>query len=331
METIRLFDRRDMEDAIAIWNASVDSGEVIYKKMDAPLFEQHFLDAQVHDERYCFVAEEAGKVTGFILGNVKKDFLPGETQANTPGYVTAVFVRQDKRRKGVGTRLTEALENAFRADGKTQIAVTSTNPIQLEWTVPGTVGHDHNNAPGVDMECAGYPFLLHCGFADRYREVAMYLDLKDYQDTPSVAELQQKLRGEGIETGYYDTKLNYDFDMMCDRVHSEYWRKVLRDETAKASPRPILAATHEKHIVGFTGPVDKQPSGRGFFTGICTDPMYEKRGIATVLFNLLMQAFIAQGATFSTLFTGDNNHAQRLYLRTGFRVVRRYAIMNKTL
>ena len=159
----------------------------------------------------------------------------------------------------------------------------------------------------------------------------MYLDLKEYAEPPDLGELRQKLRAEGIQTGRYDSRLGYDYDRMCDGVKSEYWRGVLREELARANPRPILAATHREHIVGFTGPVDKQESGRGWFTGICTDPQYEKRGIATVLFNLLMQEFIAEGAAFSTLFTGDSNHAQRLYLRAGFRVVRRFALMRKAL
>ena len=59
--------------------------------------------------------------------------------------------------------------------------------------------------------------------------------------------------------------------------------------------------------------------------------MYERRGIASVLFNLLMQEFIAEGAAFSTLFTGEENHAQRIYLRAGFRVVRRFSVMEKGL
>jgi ribosomal protein S18 acetylase RimI-like enzyme len=108
-------------------------------------------------------------------------------------------------------------------------------------------------------------------------------------------------------------------------------RKVLQDETHAENPRPILVATCDRHIVGFTGPVDKQKSGRGWFTGICTDPKFERRGIATVLFNLLMQEFIAEGATFSTLFTGNDNHAQRVYLRAGFRIARRFVIMERAL
>ena len=98
-----------------------------------------------------------------------------------------------------------------------------------------------------------------------------------------------------------------------------------------AGPRPILAATHEGKIVCFTGPVDKQKSGRGWFSGICTDPLYERRGIASVMFNLLMQEFVDAGAAFSTLFTGDDNHAQRIYYNAGLRVVKRFSIMRKGL
>ena len=118
---------------------------------------------------------------------------------------------------------------------------------------------------------------------------------------------------------------------MCDRVGSEYWRSVLQEETAKENPRPILAAVADGHIVGFTGPVDRQENGRGWFTGICTDPLYERRGIAGVLFNDLMGEFIKVGAAYSTLFTGTENHAQRLYLKTGFRPARYFGIMKKTV
>ena len=68
-----------------------------------------------------------------------------------------------------------------------------------------------------------------------------------------------------------------------------------------------------------------------WFSGICTDPLFEKKGIASVLFNLLMQEFIAEGAAFSTLFTGREAHARRVYERAGLRVVRGFAIMDKPL
>lgn len=328
---IRAFEKEDLSAVLWLWNDSVERGEVLLKRMDEDGFERIFEGNRSYDGSFDFVAEEEGKIVGYSSGIAKKLFLPKETAENTPGYLTAIFVDVDRRRQGIGTALLRALLDAFRRDGKREAVCFSSNPIDLGWTIPGTPGHDHNNMPGVDIECAGYPFLRENGFADVAVEVAMYLNLNDYREAPIVEERQERLLAEGIRTGRYDTGLGYDFDRMCDRVGSEYWRSVLREETQKERPRPILAATHEGHIVGFTGPVDREPSGRGWFTGICTDPEFEKRGIATVLFNLLMREFIQVGALFSTLFTGDDNHAQRLYLRTGFEVKRRFAMMKKSL
>lgn len=321
----------DIPAVLSLWNGSVKAGEVVYVPLTEAYFEEKFLRNPSYTPAYSLVAEEDSKVIGFINGITKKVFLPKETNENTPGYITCIFVHPEHRRQGVGSQLVKELCARFRADGKKQAACSGNNPINLDWTIPNTPGHDHNNAPGMDMESAGYAFLLSQGFGETYREVAMYLNLADYRAPEDLAQRQSKLAAEGIYTGHYDVSLNYEFDGMCDRVGSEYWRKVLQDETAKPNPRPLLVATHDKSIVAFTGPVDRQASGRGWFTGICTDPLFEKRGIATVLFNLLMLEFIKVGARFSTLFTGDSNHAQRIYANAGFRVARRFVVMQKDL
>ena len=328
---VRAMEPADVAGIVALWNGCAEAGEVVYAPMDEARFARKFLGNPNYSAAYSLVAEESGRAVGFINGIAKKVFLPKETHENTPGFITCFFVDKAHRGRGVGSTLLDALLAAFRRDGKSRVACSGGNPINLDWIVPGTPGHDHNNAPGMDEACMGHEFLLRRGFADRYREVAMYLNLADYRISADFVEKKRKLASEGIDTGVYDTSLGYDFDRMCDGVGSEYWRNVLREETAKPNPRPILAATREGYIVGFTGPVDKQPSVRGWFTGICTDPKYERRGIATVLFNMLMQAFIAEGAAFSTLFTGDDNHAQRIYARTGFRVARRFVVMDRTL
>ena len=347
---IRLMEQKDLPSVFAIWNESVEAGEVLYKKMDSAYWHAKFESDPNYDPRFNFVAETEEGLAGFICGLAKKILLAGETNATSPGYITCFFVRKAWRGKGVGRQLLSALEDAFRAAGKTKIACSGDNPVNLDWVIPGTPGHDHNNAPGMDADCEGYPFLRAMGFEDKAAEIAMYLNLKEYQPWPEFEERKRKLQEEGVYVGRYDTSLDYDYDGMCDRVGSEYWREALRSEIAchkenrpntdirflpngkiPAGPRPILVATCNHCIVAQTGPVDLQESGRGFFTGICTDPLYERRGIASVLFNVLMQEFIAEGAKFSSLFTGDSNHAQRIYKRAGFRVVRRWNVMEKAL
>lgn len=331
MFTIRLYQDSDLPALVEIWNRSVNAGEVVFYPASEEYLKARIFDDPNDVKPFTFLAVEDEKVLGFVVGVCQNTFLPGQTHENTPGYLVAIFVDQPYRHQGIGTALIHQLSDAFKANGKSKIACMSTCPINLEWRIPGTPGHDHNNAPGMDSECAGYPFLLHMGFEDTVREVAMYLNLSEYKVPDFLQEKQEKLRAEGIETGLYDPKLHYDFDRMCTRVGSEYWRKVLQDETASPNPRPILAATYDGHIVGFTGPVDRQKSGRGWFTGICTDPEFEGRGIATVLFNLLMQEFIKVGADFSTLFTGEENWAQKVYRRAGFDAVRKFSYMSKPL
>lgn len=347
---IRPFTQEDIPEVVALWNACVLRQDLPYKAIGKDYFCQKFLADPNHDPRFAFVAMAQSQLIGFVHGVCKSIFLQKETHENTPGFVTVLFVDQAHRGNGVGSALLAALLEGFRAAGKSFAMCANSNPINIDWLIPGTQGHDHNNAPGVDMEGAGYPFFLRHGFVETHREVAMYLDLQHYQWPESATQAKQRLASEGIWTGIYDASLGYDFDGMCDRIPSEYWRSAIRTEVeawqagkpctdtrflpngvVPKGPRPMLVATHERKIVGFTGPVDKQQSGRGFFTGICTDPLYEKRGIATVLFNLLMQSFVEIGASFSTLFTGDAHHAQRLYERTGFRVVKRFALMKKPL
>lgn len=347
---IRLFKLKDLPQVISIWNQSVQEGEVVYYPIDQAYFEKKFLSDPNYDESFSFVATDENKVVGFISGIEKKVFLTGQNNENTPGYITCLFVEKGHRGKGVGKALVAVLSKAFKDTGKKVISVSSGNPINLDWCIPGTPGHDHNNSPGMDEGCAGYTFLQHLGFDALHHEVAMYLNLADYHDRPEIAQKKQQLKKEDIFIGRYDPSLNYEYDGMFDRLKSEYWRTALKTEIEchkqnkpctdirfipngkiPAGPRPILAGMHDGHIVAFTGPVDIQQSGRGWFSGICTDPNYGGRGIAAVLFDELMQEFIKIGAQFSTLFTGVENHAQKIYLNAGFKVVRTFAVMEKDL
>ncbi len=347
---IRPFTLSDLPAVIAVWNEAVEAGEVVYYPITEDYFHKKFVQDPNYDPKYSLVAEEDGKVVGFINGVAKKVFLTGETNESTPGFLTCVFVSRPYRRRGIGRALVDTLGALFKANGKSVYACNGNNPINLDWIIPGTPGHDHNNCPGVDVDCPGFEFLKKLGFADIHTEVAMYLNLSHYKPWDELEARREALRAQGIETGRYDVNLNYEYDGMFDRVKSEYWRSVLKTEiqchrdnvpctdirfipngVVPAGPRPILAATHEGKIVCFTGPVDKQKSGRGWFSGICTDPLYERRGIASVMFNLLMQEFVDAGAAFSTLFTGDDNHAQRIYYNAGLRVVKRFSIMRKGL
>lgn len=330
---IRRAVKADYAPMLTLWNECVRQNEVVYSRVNELVF--------LKPDVVLYVAVQEEQVIGFIHG-----VLPSGDTA----YLTAMFVATAFRRKGIGTQLFGAFEDAARSDGKTLLVVSGNNPVHLSWRVPNTQGHDHNNAPGVDRECAGYPFLIKNGVIPTFNEVAMYMDLKNYQWPHRMDEVKAKLMEEGIHVGLYDGETELEYDGMCDRVQSEYWRNVLKTEleawqkgkpnldeslfvdgTPPKGPRPLLLATQGSHIIGFTGPVAVQKSGRGWFTGICVDPLYGRRSIGALLFNMLMRTFINEGAAFTTLFTGAENHAQQIYLRAGLTVVRHFAVMSKSL
>ena len=340
---IRSMRPEDLPGVIQIWNGCVSSGEVLYYPLNEEYFRRKFVENAGCEPGHLMVAESGGRVAGFVHG-----VAPGSFPGSRPGaaYLTVLMVDAASRGKGVGKALLRAFADRMRTRGAKTLFISSLNPVNLDWHIPETPGHDHNNMPGADAESAGYPFLLRCGFSVRYREVAMYMNLADCRASSQAEEIRERLQSEGIYTGPYDAAWNCGFDLMCDHVGSDYWRDVLRTEieawkTGKPNadprmwadgippkgPSTLLTAVHEGQIVGFTGPVDLQKSGRGWFTGICTDPAYERRGIATVLFSLLMAEFVREGARFSTLFTGLDNHARRVYERAGMRPARQFHLM----
>lgn len=346
MEQIRALCPADADAVLTLWTGCLNRGEVLYRTPEREDFLARFFAPGCQG----FVAEVEGRVAGWAHCVCPQRFLPGETADNTPLFLTLVMTAPELRGQGIGAALVARVLAHGRVQGKRQVVVSGNNPVHLTWLIPGAGGHDHNNAPGVWEDSEGFRFLAHLGFHDDFHEISMYMPMKEYRWDPALNDKLAALEAEGIRVGRWEPGLGEAYDGMCDRVGSEYWRNVLRQELhawhtgqpnadpelwpdgiRPAGPRPLLTATHGPDIIGFTGPVDLQRSGRGWFTGICTDPDWGGRGIASVLFNLLMKEFVDEGAAFCSLFTGAENHAQKIYLRAGLRITSRWAVMSLPL
>lgn len=327
---IKTFNDGHIPGVVALWNKSCQT-EMPYKPFTEDSFRDKFINNPHFSYEGTFVGVEQGKVIAFANGIYKKEFLPGETFENTPGYLTFVLVDKDHRGKGFGKAMLKAVEDYFASVGKKQIQVIFFNPINLEWYIPGSDKHDHPNAPGVDVDGPGYGFLESQGYQTVTREVSFYLDLAQYQLSPKTLSRLEELESNDIFIEYYHESKHHGFDELFDNLKHEYWRKDIKDNLAKEEPLPILVASHNGRICGFAGPIDVQPSGRGWFCGIGVDPNYEGKGIATALFSMLMKSFKDIGAKFSSLFTGQENPARRIYERTGFTPVKTWAVMRKEI
>jgi GNAT superfamily N-acetyltransferase len=66
-------------------------------------------------------------------------------------------------------------------------------------------------------------------------------------------------------------------------------------------------------------------------TGVCTDPDYRKRGVATILLNAGLEFAKNDGAACSGLFTAINGPAQRVYSKLGFLDIEKFQIQSKLI
>lgn len=85
---IRAMERADWPGVAALWNASVEAGEVVYKPLTEAYFRKKFLEDANYWPELSLVAEEEGKIIGFLNGVMKRVFLPKQNHQNTPGYIT---------------------------------------------------------------------------------------------------------------------------------------------------------------------------------------------------------------------------------------------------
>lgn len=324
------FEDRYSDGVIEIWNKSCEN-EMPYKPFTKESFQKTFLANPEFDYKGTFVALENDKVIGFANGIFPRKLMPGESAENAPGYVTFVIVDQQFRGKGIGAQLLSRVEKFFMDSGKHFAAILFFNPISLSWYIPGTDGHDHPCSPGVDLGSEAFPFFIRHGYFLTTAENSMHLDLTNYEIPQKTAKKIESLKKDGITFEYYDSKKHTGLDEFFDHLGNEYWRKDINDNMRRENPRPVIIACDKGKVCGFTGPVDKEESGRGWFAGIGVDPAYEGKGIGTVLFTLLMKNFKEIGVKFSSLYTGIENPARKIYLRTGFQVVKQWGIMRKEL
>lgn len=329
---IRIFSPNDISEAVKLWNACFACGDFCYKTLTEQEFRTVFMQNPHYTEEYMLAAvDEQEQLVGFISGIIKREYLRNEDFYNTPAYITMIIVSPSCRRQGIGMSLVYELESRFRAIGKQDVRITYRNPIVLTWIVPNSTGHDHNNAPGVDIDSGAYRMFLKLDYKIQAIEFGMYRNLKDFCHGEKYDVMVQKLSKMGIQVEMYSPENHHGFDELFDNLHSEVWRKSISDNMALIKPLPIVVASDNGKIVGFAGPIDRQESGRGWFNGIATHSEYERRGIAFVMFNLLLEEFRKIGADFSTLFTDDGNPAYFIYKNTGFEIAKKWAVINKGL
>lgn len=144
--------------------------------------------------KHTFIREEQGRAVAFTCGCVGDDIPRGKER----GYFTCLVAEPQWDTPETTAQLLNALEDSFRAAGRTASAVTFFNPMHLPWGAARFAGHEHNNMPG---HCHG---TCHCmtawlahGYTEATQETAMYRTLADFAVPDTVRAQEQQAAAEG--------------------------------------------------------------------------------------------------------------------------------------
>lgn len=331
-----------LEATAALWNrTAVKDG---YKEMTAASFTRSILENPYFDPACTFLlteAETAGAapdsagsrheaafpfaVRGFACG-VTGDDLPLGTNA---GYLTILLLDEDIADDHHYSILLDAVEQRFRALGKTQAEALFFNPMRLPWLIPGTSGHEHNNAPGIPVDSSLHRVLLQHGYTERARQNGMYLDLSMFAIPSDIRGKEEQAAKSGYCIEWFDGKRHTGLAGLLAALGNPAWEKELTRCAEEGIP--FLVAVHGERAAGFAGPVIREPGGRGYFAGIGVNPGDEGNGLGSILFFRLCEAFRSIGTDYMSLFTGAANPALRIYEKAGFRTVKQFGVLRKML
>lgn len=319
----------------AFWNCFAEN-EILHKQMGEQDFYHLWMESKENTKKITLLATDGDKLIGFANGCYVK--------GKTVGYITFVMVHPSYRRQKIATRLLITLEEELKAAADAELIqfdVIFFNPINLEWIVPGTDRHDHPNAPGVDMGSDGFVWLKNCGYRAAAYENSYYQPIQSFAYSDAILAKMEQQNAQRLGVEYYDPAKHYDIEGLMEDLQSDDWKTHVFGNLEKENPDPILIAYSAREedqdesgrakVIGFTGPLRVQESERGFFAGIGVHSAYRQYGLGKVLFSGLCNSLKEMGAQYMTLFTGEENPARNIYESAGFKVVRSWAVMRRTL
>jgi GNAT superfamily N-acetyltransferase len=258
------------------------------------------------------VAVRGGEVVGFCLSIARQMPLENAPSDADRGYITLFGVRPDAQRRGVGAQLLEHAESYLRSQNRSLVMISSYAPNYF--------------APGVDVN--GYApalsFFRKHGYAEVYRPISMQIPLWNLAEPDWVRE-----KSRGVELKPFEPALVLPLLDFAAREFQGDWVRVVRETAGKIlngdSPNRLIAAVDGGQVVGFAhhdnerfGPIGVAASQRG-------------RCIGQALMYATLRAQRDAGFRTAWFLWSDDKTAERIYNAAGFKEVRRFALLKKTL
>lgn len=302
-----------------------------YKPFTVEGFIDHFFLNPSFDPEGAFAAYEGDLLVGFACGMIRRADLEN---IEAPGYFNCIFVKPEYQRRGIGSALIKEVENYFKRIGRKTIRCVFLNPVNWPWYIPNTDKHDHPGNPAIPFNSPEYFLLLANGYYVQGHQDAFHLALDKYEMAPEVVEKIAENVARGYKIEVYDPAIHYgllEFIAKVRSVGNEGFAHAIESNLAKEKPNPFLVVSEKGRVVGWTGAMYTEPSGRAHFDGIIVDPDVRGGGLGKTLFCSLGDYSRIHGSKFMTFFTGLDNPARFIYMYAGFKIVQSFAAMKKEL
>ena len=295
---IASFDEQNLESVLDTWQKVVS--HPYGSGIDETAFYERVLSNPDFDPNGMPIAKINGKTIGFALAIAPKNGLAG--------FLGLLVVDSSHRQKGIGTSLLENVERFLKSRGKAK--------VRAGYRLVSLID-------GVDVAMSGYRFLLNRGFRSRGSlSLFMQMDLDAFEWSEEASGFVESNKANGIAFGLCDGSHRKSLCQFLEGLFPGGWVVSVKRAIEESPPYRVCVATRGSQVIGFAGPMRVHADGRGGFAGIGTHPDYRRRGIGTVLFQLMCAEFKKRGAKYSTLLTGLHNPAQEIYFGAGFRVHR---------
>lgn len=299
--------------------------ELSFEEFSSRLFKNRFFQPEGN-----FVALDGDKVVGFGGALVRPN---DDNNPKASGYIHTFIVKKEYRRQGIGSKLLQLCEDYIKSKGRSSARLVFLSPINWPWYIPHTEHHEHPGTPAIRINSEMYIFLYHHNYFVNSIHEGFHLPLSEYELPQSVVKKMEDNKQRGLYVEIYDPKKHYGVEEFCNKIQAgnEGFANAIRSNLAKPEPKPFLCANENGRMVGWTGAMWNEETGRGHFDGIIVDEDIRGAGLGKALFCYLCYQSKLNGAQYMTFFTGLDNPARYIYLAAGFKIAQSFADMKKNL
>jgi len=307
---IRAMESSDIPEIVRGWNLSLT-----HNQTDEARFERVILGDPNHENGASLVAIYDGKIAGFI-GSIAREGVPGADGRGRPyekdkGYIKGMFVLEEFRRRGIGTRLLDGVEKYMKSKGKSVIRIV---------TYTGSYFF-----PGVDLKYeSALKFFANRGFHQDHVINDVDLDLKGFQISDYQKDARRRMAEFGVHIEGYDPSMLSAMREFVGKVNMTAWFPEGWEEGYKEKGNKF-AALKNGEIVGWASYYPR--TGTAGFGPIAV--LEEMRGNGTGSCLMLECVLRMKDAGADRVVASWANTP--FYLPNGWKICRQYSVLEKRI